>query len=102
MNPTADKVARYVTALHALKAEDRLRGLKPRSGIDFASNDYLALASAPRMKQAVSAALEAGPPLGSRGCPSLCRKTPWTPWPYDRNTPHSLPGVSTFLRAHSL
>lgn len=67
MNPTADKVARYVTALHALKAEDRLRGLKPRSGIDFASNDYLALASAPRMRRAVAAALEAGTSIGAGG-----------------------------------
>ena len=67
MNLTADNVARYVTALHALKAEDRLRGLKPRSGIDFASNDYLALASAPRMRRAVAAALEAGTPIGAGG-----------------------------------
>src|SRR5258708_38032931 len=67
MNPPADKVARYVTALHALKAEDRLRDLKPRAGIDFASNDYLALASAPRMRRAVAAALEAGTPIGAGG-----------------------------------
>ncbi|WMT76417.1 8-amino-7-oxononanoate synthase [Bradyrhizobium sp. Ash2021] len=63
----ADKVASYVTALHALKDDDRLRGLKPRAGIDFASNDYLALASAPRMKKAVWAALEAGTPIGAGG-----------------------------------
>lgn len=68
MNPTrADKVARYVTALDALKDDKRLRGLQPRAGIDFVSNDYLALASAPRMKQAVSAALEAGTPIGAGG-----------------------------------
>jgi hypothetical protein len=53
--------------LHALKDDDRLRGLKPRAGIDFVSNDYLVLASAPRMKRAVSAALEAGTPIGARG-----------------------------------
>jgi 8-amino-7-oxononanoate synthase len=63
----ADKIATYVAALHALKAEDRLRGLRPRAGIDFASNDYLALARAPRMKKAVSAALEAGTPIGAGG-----------------------------------
>ncbi|MET4391496.1 8-amino-7-oxononanoate synthase [Bradyrhizobium sp. F1.4.3] len=57
----------YVAALHALKVDNRLRGLKPRAGIDFASNDYLALASAPRMKKAVSAALEAGTPIGAGG-----------------------------------
>ncbi|TYL72525.1 8-amino-7-oxononanoate synthase [Bradyrhizobium cytisi] len=61
------KVGDYVAALHALKVDNRLRGLKPRAGIDFASNDYLALASAPRMKKAVSAALEAGTPIGAGG-----------------------------------
>ncbi|MGY4298908.1 8-amino-7-oxononanoate synthase [Bradyrhizobium sp. i1.4.4] len=61
------KVGDYVAALHALKENNRLRGLKPRAGIDFASNDYLALASAPRMKKAVSAALEAGTPIGAGG-----------------------------------
>jgi 8-amino-7-oxononanoate synthase len=63
----ADKTAGYLTALQALKDDDRLRGLKPRAGIDFASNDYLALASAPRMRNAVVAALEAGTPIGSGG-----------------------------------
>lgn len=68
MNRThADKIARYVTYLQALKDGDRLRGLKPRAGIDFASNDYLSLASAPRMKMAVAAALEAGTPVGAGG-----------------------------------
>src|ERR1700722_20622594 len=62
-----DKAASYVTALQALKDDDRLRSLKPRVGIDFASNDYLALASAPRMKKAVTAALEAGTPIGAGG-----------------------------------
>lgn len=62
-----DQVAGYMTALQALKEQDRLRGLAPRAGIDFASNDYLALASAPRMKHAVVAALEAGTPIGSGG-----------------------------------
>jgi len=42
----ADKASSYVTALRALKDDDRLRSLKPRAGIDFPSNDYLALASA--------------------------------------------------------
>lgn len=58
------KLDAYVTALHALKEDDRLRGLKPRTGVDFASNDYLALASAPRMNLA---ALEAGTPIGAGG-----------------------------------
>lgn len=68
MNRThADKIARYVTDLQALKDEDRLRGLKSRTGIDFVSNDYLGLASAPRMRQAVAVALEAGTPIGAGG-----------------------------------
>jgi 8-amino-7-oxononanoate synthase len=62
-----DKAKSYVTALQALKDDDRLRSLRPRAGIDFASNDYLALASAPRMKKAVSAALQAGTPIGAGG-----------------------------------
>lgn len=63
----AAKVADYVAALYSLKEDDRLRGLKPRAGIDFVSNDYLALANAPRLKKAVSAALEAGTPIGAGG-----------------------------------
>jgi 8-amino-7-oxononanoate synthase len=63
----SDKAASYVTALQALKDDDRLRSLKPRAGIDFASNDYLALASSPRMKRAVTAAIEAGTPIGAGG-----------------------------------
>ncbi len=63
----ADKVSSYVAALHALQDDDRLRSLKPRTGIDFSSNDYLGLASAPRMRSAVSAAVVAGTPIGAGG-----------------------------------
>jgi 8-amino-7-oxononanoate synthase len=66
-HPRSDKAVSYVAALQALKDDDRLRSLKPRAGIDFASNDYLALASSPRMKKAVTAALEAGTPIGAGG-----------------------------------
>jgi 8-amino-7-oxononanoate synthase len=59
--------ARYVADLSALEKDDRLRSLKPRAGIDFSSNDYLALASCPRMRKAVSAAVEAGSPIGAGG-----------------------------------
>lgn len=65
--PGADKVASYVRALDALKCDDRLRSLRPRTGIDFSSNDYLGLASAPRMRRAVVAAAEAGTPIGAGG-----------------------------------
>src|SRR5690349_16006453 len=63
----ADMTASYVAALRALKADGRLRALKPRGGVDFVSNDYLALASAPRMRKAVASALAAGTPIGSGG-----------------------------------
>jgi 8-amino-7-oxononanoate synthase len=59
--------ARYVADLSALEKDDRLRSLRPRAGIDFSSNDYLALASCPRMRKAVSAAVEAGSPIGAGG-----------------------------------
>jgi 8-amino-7-oxononanoate synthase len=64
---TVDMTAPYVSALEALSDDARLRALKPRAGIDFVSNDYLALAGAPRMRNAVAAALEAGTSVGSGG-----------------------------------
>jgi 8-amino-7-oxononanoate synthase len=63
----ADKVSSYVAALAGLKSDNRLRSLRPRLGIDFSSNDYLALANAPRMRKAISAAIEAGTPIGAGG-----------------------------------
>jgi 8-amino-7-oxononanoate synthase len=57
----------YVAALDALKNDDRLRSLTPRAGIDFSSNDYLGLAGTSRMRKAISAALEAGTPIGAGG-----------------------------------
>lgn len=62
-----DKIGLYIASLQSLKDDDRLRSLKPRAGIDFASNDYLALANSRRMKLAVAAALEAGTPIGAGG-----------------------------------
>ncbi|MGY4408313.1 8-amino-7-oxononanoate synthase [Bradyrhizobium sp. LB7.1] len=63
----ASQTANYLPSLQALKRDGRLRGLKPRAGIDFVSNDYLALASAPRVKMAILAAIEAGTPIGAGG-----------------------------------
>ncbi|MGA2054107.1 MAG: 8-amino-7-oxononanoate synthase [Bradyrhizobium sp.] len=61
------KTSSYAAALDALKEDDRLRCLNPRAGIDFSSNDYLALAGCPRMRKAISAAVEAGTPIGAGG-----------------------------------
>ena len=44
----------YRADLAQLAAQDRLRTLVPRRGIDVASNDYLALAAAPRLAAAVT------------------------------------------------
>jgi 8-amino-7-oxononanoate synthase len=63
----ASKAAVYATALEALKGDDRLRVLKPRTGVDFSSNDYLALASCARMRSAISKAVESGTPIGAGG-----------------------------------
>jgi 8-amino-7-oxononanoate synthase len=62
-----DRTAAYAAALRSLETDHRRRALKPRAGMDFSSNDYLALANAPRMKKAVAAALEAGTSIGSSG-----------------------------------
>ncbi|MEO8375061.1 MAG: 8-amino-7-oxononanoate synthase [Sphingomonas bacterium] len=53
--------------LAGLAARDRLRALSPRSGVDFSSNDYLALASAPRLGEAIMLAIARGVPVGSGG-----------------------------------
>lgn len=55
------------TNLAALAKQGRERFLIPRRGVDFSSNDYLALASSPRIAGAVAAALERGVPIGSGG-----------------------------------
>ncbi|MBB6124457.1 8-amino-7-oxononanoate synthase [Sphingobium subterraneum] len=57
----------YAARLAALDRRDRLRRLAPRAGIDFSSNDYLALSRDPAIAQAVSGALARGVPLGSGG-----------------------------------
>jgi 8-amino-7-oxononanoate synthase len=54
-------------ALLALARRGRHRALQPRAGADFASNDYLALASAPELIDAARAALERGVSVGAGG-----------------------------------
>jgi len=63
----ADRLARYSATLGQLHQKDRLRVLKPDSGVDFTSNDYLGLAASPGMQRAVIAAIERGVPAGAGG-----------------------------------
>jgi 8-amino-7-oxononanoate synthase len=58
---------RFRADLAGLAARDRLRALAPRVGLDFASNDYLALASSPELAAAAEAALARGVPVGGGG-----------------------------------
>jgi len=53
--------------LAALAAEDRRRNLSTRKGVDFASNDYLALAGSYALGEVLAAGLERGIPAGSGG-----------------------------------
>jgi len=57
----------YHGQLQALAAQSRLRALQPRSGLDFASNDYLGLATSKRLADAVAQALERGTSIGAGG-----------------------------------
>ncbi len=58
---------KYEQALEALSRRGRLRALEGRAGLDFTSNDYLGLADSPELKEAVSAALARGVPVGAGG-----------------------------------
>ena len=53
--------------LASLAAENRRRALAPRTGIDFASNDYLALAGSYALNEALVQGLDRGLPAGSGG-----------------------------------
>ena len=53
--------------LAELAARDRLRQLTSTRGVDFSSNDYLALASSSRLSGAVAEAIARGVPVGSGG-----------------------------------
>ncbi|UYH55339.1 8-amino-7-oxononanoate synthase [Qipengyuania sp. SS22] len=53
--------------LAGLARQSRLRTLSRADGLDFSSNDYLALAGSARLKAAVVAALDRGVPVGAGG-----------------------------------
>ncbi|MBB4189235.1 8-amino-7-oxononanoate synthase [Sinorhizobium terangae] len=57
----------YERTLQGLARKGRRRVLLSRGGIDFTSNDYLALANSPRLKAAIGAAVERGVPVGAGG-----------------------------------
>ena len=65
MNSSA--LSAYELKLAGLHRKSRLRALTPRQGIDFTSNDYLGLADAPRLKAAITDAIERGVPVGAGG-----------------------------------
>lgn len=58
---------RYQRVLSGLERKSRRRCLISRAGIDFASNDYLGLASSPALRGAVLSAVERGVPVGAGG-----------------------------------
>jgi 8-amino-7-oxononanoate synthase len=58
---------RYEASLQGLAGNNRLRRLSPRTGLDFASNDYIGLATSKRLVDAVAAALANGTPVGAAG-----------------------------------
>ncbi|WP_127091886.1 8-amino-7-oxononanoate synthase [Aquabacter cavernae] len=64
---SAGRLGRFTATLEGLRERSRGRALEPRTGHDFASNDYLGLAVAPRMRAAMADALERGVDIGARG-----------------------------------
>ena len=63
----ASALSAYEVKLAGLHRKSRLRALVPQQGIDFTSNDYLGLAYAPRLKAALTEAIERGVPVGAGG-----------------------------------
>lgn len=62
-----NRLARFEAALEGLGRKSRRRALNPRAGLDFASNDYLGLATSPRLAGAVRDAISRGVPVGAAG-----------------------------------
>ncbi|CAN2532282.1 8-amino-7-oxononanoate+synthase+2 [Methylocapsa aurea] len=57
----------YAADLASLAAQDQLRALARRRGLDFTSNDFLALAESQEYRDAAAAALARGVPIGAGG-----------------------------------
>ena len=58
---------RMAAVLSALREADQYRGLTTSSGIPLGSNDYLGLATHPRLKQAIQHAVEEDLRVASTG-----------------------------------
>jgi 8-amino-7-oxononanoate synthase len=58
---------RYQTKLAGLMRRSRFRVLSQTRGVDFTSNDYLSLATAPRLAAFIAAAIDQGIPQGAAG-----------------------------------
>jgi 8-amino-7-oxononanoate synthase len=62
-----NSLARCDEMLSKFERGNQRRILSPRAGLDFASSDYLGLATSSRMTNAVAAALANGTPIGATG-----------------------------------
>lgn len=62
-----EALGRYKRTLAGLDRKGRRRWLVAQAGVDFTSNDYLALANSPGLKAAVAAAIDCGVPVGAGG-----------------------------------
>lgn len=62
-----EALGRYKRTLAGFDRKGRRRRLVAQAGVDFTSNDYLALANSPRLKAAVAAAIDCGVPVGAGG-----------------------------------
>jgi 8-amino-7-oxononanoate synthase len=66
----------YEAMLRDLAGKDRLRYLAPRAGLDFASNDYLALTTSQRLRDRLAVALSEGTAIGAGGSRLLRGNSP--------------------------
>jgi len=73
---TSTVLSNYAATLQGLQRRERRRFLMPQRGIDFTSNDFLALANSQRLKKAIEDALARGVPVGSGGSRLLRGNTP--------------------------
>ncbi len=65
--PVSEVIRRIDAELADLASQDQLRSLSAINGVNLGSNDYLGLASDPRLREAVASALAKGLPVASTG-----------------------------------